>query len=380
MENGIIPELIAQNKRLVIPGFGTFLLKDDLTQNIVLTPFLKNDDGVLTGALCQKHNVDARVSHDMIKKFIADINESLSTIGKFYIVGVGVLTLDANGVMGLVCDQCKTTRDNPKQPEPQFTPPPTISTHSRMREQETAETIIQTEPKLQTQVERPRQNPLQTRPIPGPVYGEQQTKPRQQPAWISPNTAPAQQTHVPQPVLQQRPANQQHPVQQRQPVHQQPVHQTRPPQQRQQQPVQQPVARVPRPVEQQPAPQQPLQPQQPQQANNSGETHNPRQAPRLASRPPMGASTHGPQNPDEKKSYNQMMAARGKAPKRKPQKSSTDKWLLGAVVLAVLVVILIVYSLIVTDPLAGLIDTSDDFIYERPVQVDTTTVNNTPEL
>ena len=358
MENGIIPELIAQNKRLVIPGFGTFLLKNDLTQNIVLTPFLKNDDGVLTGALCQKYNVDAQLSHEMIKKFIHDINDSLATIGKFYIAGVGVLTLDANGVMGLVCDQCKTAKDNPKPQQAVFTPPPTISTHNHAREQQQQHVNSQPAPRQQTAVERQRPNSIQTRPIPGPSYSEQ-PKPRHQPAWVSPNTAPAQQTHVPQPVLQQsaQPSQQRPIAQPQQPGQpQRPVVTHKPPQQQQ-------GMRVPRPIGNQPA-------------NNKGDA---RQSPRLASRPPMGASTHGSQNPGEKKSYKQMMAAKGKAPKRKSQKASTDKWLLGAVILAVLVVVLIVYSLIVTDPLAGLINTSDDFTYEMPVQVDTTT-NITPEL
>jgi len=352
MENGIISELIAQNKRLVIPGFGTFLLKDDLTQNIVLTPFLKKDDGVLTVALCKKYNVDAQESHEMITKFISAINDSLSTIGKFYITGVGVLTLDSNGVMGLVCDQCKTTRDNPKQQQSQFTPPPTISTHNQDREQQRQQQVVQSVPKQQIPVERP--NPIQPRPIPVPTFGEHM-KPRQQPAWVSPNTAPAQQQQpVPQPVLQQRPVQQQ-PIQQRQ---------TAPPQPRQQQP--QSVNRVPRPVAQ-------------PQVNNNGEPQSARLTSRLASRPPIEASTHGAQNPEAKKSYNKAMAARGKDPRRAPKKSSTDIWLLGAVILAVLVVILIIYSLIVTDPLAGILDSSDDFNYEMPVQVDTIS-NNANEI
>ena len=405
MENGIIPELIAQNKRLVIPGFGTFLLKEDITQNIVLTPFLKNDDGVLVAALCAKHSIDTAQAHSIILKFITDINDSLATIGKFYIANIGVLTLDAQGVMGLVCDQCKTQRDNPKPQQPQFTPPPTITSHNPIPQ-----------PQSPQSPQAPQQ-PQFTTPVQQQVIAPQpitDTRPRPQSAWVTPGNVPQR---VPQPLQQQpiqplQPQPQPQPqapqyIQQPQPVQPQPVQQQpvqrRQPAPRPQQPLQQqpigkqmgaPVIgnrapqRVPRPVQVPQPLQHPAHPQHPQ--NNQQAPFNTAPDNRLAQRPPLGPSTHGPQNSNEKKAYAQMMAQKNKNNKPKPNKKNksgkpngkTDVWLLGAIILAVLVTALLVYSLIVTNPLAGIFPSNDDeFVYDVPTaQVDTLTVEDAQKL
>lgn len=104
MVGTVIKSLVSQGKRVIIPDFGAFLIKDStlssiLTkENVTFSPFLKYNDGFLENELAHKyglHKDDARLQ---VAAFVDAVKTSLNIDKKAYEVpGLGFFYKDKQG-------------------------------------------------------------------------------------------------------------------------------------------------------------------------------------------------------------------------------------------------------------------------------------------
>lgn len=104
MVGTVIKSLVSQGKRVIIPDFGAFLIKDStlssiLTKdNVTFSPFLKYNDGFLENELAHKyglHKDDARLQ---VAAFVDAVKTSLNIDRKAYEVpGLGFFYKDKQG-------------------------------------------------------------------------------------------------------------------------------------------------------------------------------------------------------------------------------------------------------------------------------------------
>jgi hypothetical protein len=87
------------SKRLVVPGFGTFLHKEN--GKIVFVEFLKKDDGVLVSMLIRDYVMSEEQAREAIADFVLTIKKSIGATGSYIIAGVGTMGTDANGLYEL---------------------------------------------------------------------------------------------------------------------------------------------------------------------------------------------------------------------------------------------------------------------------------------
>lgn len=275
MDNELLIKLISNNNRLIIPNFGAFLRKDE-SKNIVFSPFLKRDDGVLNKAIASEFNIDADQANDMIEQYVAHINSTLEAKNTYYLSGIGVLMANENGAVTLAMDI--VAPGTIPEPARSFAPDP-------MKISNITPTTNQPTPVAPSRIEETTES--QPIPIHRPTVAPQ---PIQRP--VQPNIAPP----TPQP---------------RVPVSSGPTPQR-------QMPGGQPMPIRPRPIAPQTAPiQRPISNSQPSSAAGSN------QRPQMQNRQVRG---------------------------RKKKQKSTDIWLIVAILAAVIVIALIVYAYLNSDP------------------------------
>ncbi|WP_300828909.1 hypothetical protein [uncultured Rikenella sp.] len=386
MDNNLLKQLIAQHRRVVIPDFGAFLKKEGPRgEQLVFSPFLRKDDGMVTEALIREYGVESEDARGMIAEFVVYVRQSLSSSGRYYIEGVGMLAADANGSItlkeGVMPERSRAevesermARQAPPQPQPVM------------------EQIVEAEPvPVQPVMTKP---PVMTRPqtiqVQPPMGQPGQLQGQQQPASLF-GTYPGIQQ---QPMRQQQPQMPQIPPQQS--MRTQPVA----PQHQQvmgQQPVQQPIQPGQRPQHQQAMGQQPIQPgqrpiqpgqrphpsMQPQQGvrggQQSGQPMQPQQGqqqqaamgqpmqqqagmippsqrqpqqPGQQGRPGGAAQGAGrPTRPGQGASRPGQPYPGGRRPpvRRRPQqRTKADVWLIVAIIAALVVIAIMIYSFIVS--------------------------------
>ncbi|WP_320052995.1 SPOR domain-containing protein [uncultured Acetobacteroides sp.] len=104
MVGTVIKSLVSQGKRVIIPDFGAFLIKDStlssiLTkENITFSPFLKYNDGFLEGELAHAHGLPKDDARLQVAAFVEAVKTALNVDKKAYeIPGLGFFYKDKQG-------------------------------------------------------------------------------------------------------------------------------------------------------------------------------------------------------------------------------------------------------------------------------------------
>ncbi len=381
MDNNLLKQLIAQHRRVVIPDFGAFLKKEGPRgEQLVFSPFLRKDDGMVTEALIREYGVESEDARGMIAEFVVYVRQSLASSGRYYIEGVGMLAADANGSItlkeGVMPERSRAevesermARQAPQQPQPVMeqiveaepvpvqpvmtkppvmTRPQTIQVQPPMGQpgqlqgQQQPASLFGTYPGIQQQPMRqqqpqmpqiPPQQPMRTQPVAPQHQAAMGQQPVQQP--IQPGQRPQHQQAMGQQPIQPgqrpiQPGQRPHPsMQPQQGVRggQQPGQPMQPQQGQQQQ------AAMGQPMQQQAGMIPPSQ-RQPQQPGQQGRPGGAAQGAGRPTRPGQGASRPGQPYPG------------GRRPpvRRKPQKTKTDMWLVVAIIAALVVICIMIYS------------------------------------
>ncbi|MBQ2703682.1 MAG: hypothetical protein IJF63_07495 [Alistipes sp.] len=95
MINSIIIKYLQSNRRLVIPKFGAFIVKDD-NQTVVFSELLRSDDGVLRG-LIKSRGVGDIEAAGVIDRFVFEVRHTLDRNMPYKIGNWGILRREENG-------------------------------------------------------------------------------------------------------------------------------------------------------------------------------------------------------------------------------------------------------------------------------------------
>lgn len=90
----VIANYLRDNRRLVIPTFGAFVVKE--SGEVLFSELLKTDDGVLRGLLSAGGLSELECA-GMIDRFIFDVRNALSESGRFDMGDLGRFMIGANG-------------------------------------------------------------------------------------------------------------------------------------------------------------------------------------------------------------------------------------------------------------------------------------------
>ena len=98
MINKYLKLLLADNKRVIIPDFGGFVVKRSAAGDIIsFNSFLKFNDDLLANLIVEKEGLAKTQALKQIKEVVKEINTSLDEKGKFEIAEVGFLIKDKKG-------------------------------------------------------------------------------------------------------------------------------------------------------------------------------------------------------------------------------------------------------------------------------------------
>lgn len=92
----VINEYLESNRRLVVPSFGAFVVKEG--GDIIFSELLKNDDGVLRALLMGK-GMSEIAAAAAIDRLIFEVRHDLQESGRSFVVNLGTFTRTAEGIM-----------------------------------------------------------------------------------------------------------------------------------------------------------------------------------------------------------------------------------------------------------------------------------------
>lgn len=95
MINSIIIKYLQDNRRLVIPKLGAFIVKDD-SQTVIFSELLRSDDGVLRG-LIKAHGVGDIEAAGVIDRFVFEVRHTLDRNMPYKIGNWGTLRRNETG-------------------------------------------------------------------------------------------------------------------------------------------------------------------------------------------------------------------------------------------------------------------------------------------
>ena len=115
----VINEYLKSNRRLVVPGFGAFLAKED--GEIIFSELLKKDDGVLTALIMAggKSEIEAAGA---VNRFIFEVRHDLQQAGVALVEGLGTFRRTEDGVIAF--EHTKPVVAEPVAPKVTVTTPP----------------------------------------------------------------------------------------------------------------------------------------------------------------------------------------------------------------------------------------------------------------
>lgn len=122
MIDSIIIKYLQENRRLVIPKLGAFIVKDD-NQTVVFSELLRSDDGVLRG-LIKGHGVGDIEAAGVIDRFVFEVRHTLDRHMPYKIGNWGTLRRNETGKIIFM-----SFRTPLQQPIPQQTPRPVFNTN-----------------------------------------------------------------------------------------------------------------------------------------------------------------------------------------------------------------------------------------------------------
>lgn len=350
MDNNLLKQLIAQHRRVVVPDFGAFLKKETPEgDRLVFSPFLRKDDGIVTEAIIGEYGVESEDARAMVAEFVAHLRQSLTSSGRYYIEGVGMLTADANATITLKEGETPAVPEAVETIEPETVPMPAAVQTQLPKPGVTRPQSIQVQGQPQPHTAAPSPAPSQ-QPARHPFGGGYPAM-GQQPGSPVPPGSPAQQGQPTRPPMPQQPGYPPRP-----PMPQQPMtppvppgsamQQGQPPRSpmQQGQPVQQPM-RPPIPPSQRQPPMSGggMPPRGPQDPQHQQHQQHPQRTGMPNSSAAAGRGPGGPRGPQ------QPHGGRRPAPHRnRPQKTKADMWLIVAIIAALVVIAIMIYSFIIS--------------------------------
>ena len=95
-------ELLKVHNRVIIPGFGAFLVAKDDTQDegyVLFNSFLCFNDGLLVGYLVEKNGEDASIVTDEVEKYVAHVKATLAESQQYHFNSLGSFDIEESGAM-----------------------------------------------------------------------------------------------------------------------------------------------------------------------------------------------------------------------------------------------------------------------------------------
>lgn len=93
----IIAQYLETHKRLVVPGLGAFLVKEE-TRTVVFTELMSRDDGVLQGLLVEEGH-SALAAAGELSRFVFEVRHAVESGQQYEMKGFGVLRAGGNNTI-----------------------------------------------------------------------------------------------------------------------------------------------------------------------------------------------------------------------------------------------------------------------------------------
>lgn len=97
MLNKIISQYLKSNKRLVIPGLGTFVVKEQ-SGEVIFTEMYRRDDGVLSSLMVENGTPELEAAGE-IDRMVFEIRHAVQNGSSYLIEGLGVLRAGENSTI-----------------------------------------------------------------------------------------------------------------------------------------------------------------------------------------------------------------------------------------------------------------------------------------
>lgn len=190
--NQYIIDLVQNNNRVIIPGFGAFIVAREKGLTILFNNFLQFNDGLMANYVAQKEEIEVDLAIERIEQFVSSMQSQLTQTGAYTLPGLGNFSSDSMGAIRFEQQQAETVESTPsasKQPHEDvllhFDPQPEHSAVDTSEEHRAWNTPsshqILSDPLIELQPEVPKNNTTKPK---AHRHKSKKTKTRKTPVFI----------------------------------------------------------------------------------------------------------------------------------------------------------------------------------------------------
>ena len=183
----LIRNYLRENRRLVIPGVGAFIVKE--SGEIIFSELLKEDDGRLHEILSREGLAEMEIAVT-IDRFIFELQHETKTYGFYRMSGIGTLRLDPATKTLRLIEEPKST--------PIVAEEPAVKPAETPKQESVKAPAVEAEPTAEPTTEEPTAEPTTEEPTAEPTIEEQTAEPTIEAP--QPKTEPVQPKAEPKPI------------------------------------------------------------------------------------------------------------------------------------------------------------------------------------
>lgn len=161
MISKIIHDYLLHDKRITVPGFGSFIRKEN--GQIAFVEILRGDDGVLSSLVRKQGDYTEVEAAAVIDRFIFEIKHALQTKGSIRIKGLGTMSAAAGGKISFSSESDAVKSPTPA-PEKQIPSRPSVSPRMQVSKEPSAprQSTPRPQPAAAKRTRRPASNKKRT--------------------------------------------------------------------------------------------------------------------------------------------------------------------------------------------------------------------------
>ncbi len=173
--NKLMVELLSNNERVIVPGFGAFMKKKD-TGTIYFNEYLKFNDDLLINFIAEKENIDKANAEQKLTEFIEQINKILDDGKPFIFEGIGSILKDEKGKLQFSQDD--KGKGTPKADKKEEKQEPVSSPIVKEEKKEPEKAVADEKPKEIEKEKAPKKEKDEKQEVvPPPIVKEEKKEP-----------------------------------------------------------------------------------------------------------------------------------------------------------------------------------------------------------
>jgi len=104
-------KLVKENNRVIVPGFGAFIISNENGHTVLFNNFLSFNDGLLVNHIVEAEGLEPAAALTKVNDFVTSIKSTLDESRQYILTGLGRFTMDESGILKFHQESAETASE-----------------------------------------------------------------------------------------------------------------------------------------------------------------------------------------------------------------------------------------------------------------------------